>query len=51
VNLHFLQAFESGLREFGYVDGNNVVIDARWAEGQADRFPKLLAELVALKLR
>jgi|KBSSwiStaDraftv2_1062776.scaffolds.fasta_scaffold95957_3 putative ABC transport system substrate-binding protein len=49
VNLHFLQAFESGLREFGYVDGNNVVIDARWAEGQADRFPKLLAELVALK--
>src|SRR4029079_3849707 len=49
VNLHFLQALESGLREFGYVDGNNVGIDARWAEGQADRFPKLLAELVALK--
>ena len=27
VNLHFLKAFESGLREFGYVDGNNVVIN------------------------
>jgi putative ABC transport system substrate-binding protein len=49
VNLHFLKAFESGLRELGYVDGDNVVIAARWAEGQAERFPKLLAELVALK--
>jgi ABC-type uncharacterized transport system substrate-binding protein len=49
VNLHFLKAFESGLRELGYVDGENVVIDARWAEGQAERFPKLLTELVALK--
>jgi putative ABC transport system substrate-binding protein len=49
TNLHFLKAFESGLREFGYVDGDNVVIDGRWAEGQAERFPKLLTELVELK--
>jgi putative ABC transport system substrate-binding protein len=49
VNRHFLEAFESGLREFGYVDGKNVIIDARWAEGQADRFPVLFVELVALK--
>jgi putative ABC transport system substrate-binding protein len=49
VNLHFLKAFESGLRELGYVDGNNVVIDARWAEGKAERFPELLSELVTLK--
>jgi putative ABC transport system substrate-binding protein len=49
VNRHFLEAFEKGLREFGYVDGRNLIIDARWAEGQADRFPVLLTELVALK--
>ncbi|MEO8754041.1 MAG: ABC transporter substrate-binding protein [Casimicrobiaceae bacterium] len=47
VNEHFLRAFESGLREFGYVEGTNLVIDARWAEGRADRFPELLAELAA----
>jgi putative ABC transport system substrate-binding protein len=49
VNRHFLEAFEKGLREYGYVDGENVVIDARWAEGKAERFPELLAELVRLK--
>jgi putative tryptophan/tyrosine transport system substrate-binding protein len=49
VNRHFLEAFEKGLREYGYVDGENVVIDARWAEGKAERFPELLAELVKLK--
>ena len=49
VNRHFLDAFQSGLREFGYVEGNNVVIDARWAEGRAERFPELLGELVQLK--
>ncbi len=49
VNQHFLEAFQSGLREFGYVDGKNVIIDARWAEGKAERFPELLAELVKLK--
>jgi putative tryptophan/tyrosine transport system substrate-binding protein len=49
VNRHFLEAFQSGLREFGYVEGNNVVIDARWAEGRAERFPELLGELIQLK--
>ena len=49
VNRHFLEAFQSGLREFGYVQGNNVVIDDRWAEGRAERFPELLGELVQLK--
>src|SRR5438477_451566 len=49
VNRHFLEAFQSGLRELGHIDGNNVVIDARWAEGRAERFPELLGELIQLK--
>ena len=49
VNRHFLEAFKRGLRELGYVEGDNVVIDDRWAEGRADRFPELLGELIQLK--
>ena len=41
ANQHFLDAFQSGLRELGYVPGKTVIIDDRWAEGQAERFPKL----------
>ena len=37
------------LHDFGYVDGRNLVIDRRWAEGKNDRFPNLAVELVALK--
>jgi hypothetical protein len=46
---HF-EAFKQGLAEGGYVDGRNVVIEARFAEGQYDRFPTLIAELVAAKV-
>ena len=49
VNRHYLDAFQSGLREFGYIEDRNVVVDARWAEGRAERFPELLGELVRLK--
>jgi putative tryptophan/tyrosine transport system substrate-binding protein len=49
ANQHFLDAFQGGLRELGYVTGKTVIIDDRWAEGQAERFPKLLAELVKLR--
>ena len=41
-----LSAFLKGLSESGYVDGQNVVIEYRWAEGNADRLPGFMAELV-----
>jgi putative tryptophan/tyrosine transport system substrate-binding protein len=41
-----LRAFHGGLRETGYVDGRNLAIEYRWAEGRNDRLPALAAELV-----
>ncbi len=38
------------LRELGYIEGQNVAIDYRYAEGKRDRFPELAAELVRLKV-
>jgi putative tryptophan/tyrosine transport system substrate-binding protein len=43
-----LVAFVQGLQESGWTDGRNVRIDMRWAAGNADRFRKYAAELVAL---
>jgi putative ABC transport system substrate-binding protein len=45
-----VEAFRQGLRELGYVEGKNIVIEWRYAEGQADRLPGLVAELVRLKV-
>jgi len=45
-----LDAFRQGLRELGWVEGQNVVIDYRFAEGRFDRLPDLAAELVRLKV-
>src|SRR5439155_4057411 len=45
-----LEAFKQGLREHGYTEGKNIVLDYRYAEGKLDRLPSLAAELVQLKV-
>ena len=42
--------FRDGFREIGYIEGRDLAIEYRWAEGQYDRFPALIAELIALKV-
>ncbi len=50
TSTQFVEAFRESLRALGYVEGQNILIDYRWAEGRADRFPALVAELVRLKV-
>ncbi len=47
---HLLEAFLQGLRDLGYVEGRNLVIEYRDAEGKVERLPALAAELVTLKV-
>jgi putative tryptophan/tyrosine transport system substrate-binding protein len=42
-------SFRKTLYDLGYIEGRNLILDVRWAEGRAERFPSLIAELVALK--
>ena len=47
---NLVEPFRQGLRDPGYVEGQNIVIEYRWAEGKYERFPGLIAQLVALKV-
>jgi putative ABC transport system substrate-binding protein len=50
LEAHLVGPFREGLRELGYAEGQNIVIEYRWAEGKYGRFPALIAELLAQKV-
>jgi ABC-type uncharacterized transport system substrate-binding protein len=45
-----MEGFRQGLRNLGYIEGKNILIEYRYAEGKLDRLPELVAELVSLKV-
>ena len=49
-NARFLAAFRQGLSETGYVEGQNIAVEYRWAEGRYDRWSALAADLVGHKV-
>src|SRR6266566_2000620 len=50
LEANLVEPFRDGLRDLGYVEGQNILIEYRWAEGKYERFPALTAELIALKV-
>ena len=46
----FVEEFRRGLREHGYVEGQNIHVEYRWAEGKLDRLPGIIAELIRLRV-
>ena len=50
LEAHLVGPFREGLRELSYVEGQNIVIEYRWAEGKYERFPALIAELLAQRV-
>ena len=50
LEANLIEPFRQGLRDLGYEEGRNITIEYRWAEGKYERFPALIAELVALNL-
>jgi putative ABC transport system substrate-binding protein len=49
TDAHLLQAFREGLKSAGYVDGQNVTVDVRWADGRYNQVAAMIAELVSTK--
>ncbi|MDO8700172.1 MAG: hypothetical protein Q7J56_00645, partial [Deltaproteobacteria bacterium] len=45
-----VESFRQGLRDLGYIEGKNILVEYRYAEGNLDRLPGLVAELVQLKV-
>jgi putative tryptophan/tyrosine transport system substrate-binding protein len=50
LETNLIDAFREGLREHGYEEGRNIVIEYRWADGNYERFPALVTELIAAKV-
>jgi putative ABC transport system substrate-binding protein len=50
LETNLVEPFRKGLRDLGYIEGANSQIEYRWAAGQYERFPALIAELIALKV-
>jgi putative ABC transport system substrate-binding protein len=50
LEANLVDAFREGLREHGYEEGRNIAIEYRWADGEYERFPALVTELIAAKV-
>lgn len=50
LEANLIGPFRDGLRELGYIEGQNIIIEYRWAEGKYERFPTLIRELIDLKV-
>ena len=50
LEANLIRAFRDGLRDLGYIEGQNIFIEYRWAEGKYERFPALIGELISLKV-
>ena len=45
-----IEAFRQGLRDLGWVEGQNIIIEYRWTQGKVDRLPELIADLIRVKV-
>ena len=50
LEVNLIEPFRDGMRALGYIEGQNIIIEYRWAEGKYERFPELIGELVGLKV-